>query len=278
MFWNTSKSKTAKNPFTVTKRFTAALFAALSCLMLFAFMSATGAISDARRTALAAAVEYAYLPTPVTMMFKNGAQYEPATSLPATYFVAVIENENADGYLKVSYLDITGYVRAADVEKVDYEPKFKYAEPSLLTFVEGSTTYLRSRPFSNGNSSVIADVPSDKSLVYYGTVDGDELYTGAGNKWYYVRYNDADGEMLYGYLYSAHARSVQPIKDNTIEKVEPPPDTTPPPVKPGEAGLPKGVSAAIIACLSLPAVGIMFYLFFKGRGSPKKTPRSFRDH
>ncbi len=161
---------------------------------------------------------YALMNGETPMYALVGSEYVPLTSLPATYFVRIDGEENAAGYVAANYFDINGYVRAAAVERVDYEPVTKYAtKHKLSVHNDGYAVNLRAQP-SHLESNVLLSIPSGSELYYYGTVDGTAQVEAVGNKWYYVRYSGAGNEVR-GYVYSLYC-TAETIPTNVIEKVE----------------------------------------------------------
>lgn len=199
---------------------------------------------------------YGYMPSDTTLYSDPECLYA-ITTLPATYFVIVLES-NGDVY-KVSYKDISGYIR--NIEVVDYEPVTKYASSRFGVNNDGYPVKLRSKPSEAG--SVITEIPPDKSGYYFGDVQGSALIQQVGNKWHYVSYNDGF-DTYYGYVYTSQV-TVSDIEPNVIEKVETG-------NKEGEELTPSPMSNTdfiLIACLCAPSVLIM-YLIFKDK---ERKPR-----
>lgn len=197
---------------------------------------------------------YGYINT-VTTLYSDAQCSDAVTTLPATYFVILLETRE-DCY-KVSYKDIAGYVK--DIEPVDYEPVTKYAAASFTANNDGYPVKLREEP--SPNAKVLTQVPDSESGYYYGDINGTALIPQVGNKWHYVNYNDGR-QTYYGYVYSSQV-TVTPIRNNVIEKVTYEKDeefTSSPSF---------GTEFIIIICLTVPSVLIM-YLVFKDK---KPQPR-----
>lgn len=191
---------------------------------------------------------YGYLHTD-TVLYGDPNLKTAITSLPATYFVTVLESY--EDCHKVSYKDITGYI--PDVEIVDFEPVTKWASTWFTVTNDGYPAKLRSLP--SKDSEIIMEIPAGKTGYYYGDADGDELLQNYGNKWRYVCYNDGLGD-YYGYVYSSQI-SVSEIKPNEIKKVEKVENNE------GEELSSPNVNTdfILIACLCIPSVLIMYLLF-----------------
>lgn len=208
-------------------------------------------------------VTYAYLPNSAVLCDASG---EAICTLPATYFV-LQEGGEVSGKIPVSYLDLSGYVRAADVEIVDYEPVTKFATLSARPDNDGMAVNLRDKPDSVAGT-VLCAVPAGSTLTLYGPREGGELFAGAGRTWQYVRYVD-NGLPRYGYIYAPQL-SCDAVQPNKIEKVE-----RPSPEEPSESAAGLEMShlgqIALIAAMCIPAGIVMLVLFY--RPDSKREPR-----
>ncbi len=200
------------------------------------------------------ALTFFIMPTKTTLYDDSLAA---VVDLPAGYFVLQSDTAAPDGYLKVVYDDIDGYVRSDSVKQVDYTPVTKYeTKVKFRCDNDSQPVNLRSEPRRAAN--VIMVLAATDGGHSYGATLGDELISGAGNVWYYVNVNGTRG-----YCYSAHIE-VESTPPNIIEKEEPPnvPTDTKPVTEEPES-MP-GVAAIIfIVALCLPVPFIMFYLFRK---------------
>lgn len=186
--------------------------------------------------------------------FKDGA-YVEVTVLPPTFYVAVL-NENEDGYNLVSYMDVTGFMKADAMEKVGFTPKTKYADCAFSVSNDGQGANLRSSPVRGDN--VIVVMPSGSGGKIVGTAAGDELISGAGESWYYVRYENGSN-VTFGYVYGAHVaaeafgegsdESLPPHENDTTEEREQPVFELSPPLQ-----------IVLIVSLCLPVVLCVFML------------------
>ncbi len=212
-------------------------------------------------------VTYAYLPAPAILYDANGAEI---CTLPATYFT-VLCGDSAEGKYPVSYLDLSGYLRSADVEIVDYEPVTKFPTLSATPRNDGMAVNLRDLPDQN-EGKVLVSVPADATLTLYGGRTGSELFAGAGTLWQYVRYTDSRGISYHGYIYAPQL-TCDPVVPNVIEKVV----HDVPTVSETEATLEWSNTSRmiLIAAMCVPAGLIMLVLFY--RPDCKRTPRHRKD-
>lgn len=208
------------------------------------------------------ALTFFLMPAPTTLY---DAELNPIVELPTGYFVMQREMSAPDGYLSVIYDDLGGYVKAEDVQAVDYTPVTKYE--TTVTFTcdnDGQPVNLRASP--RKNAQIIATLEKSAKGHCYGSIEGDALIADANRLWYYV---NIDGKR--GYCYYAHVK-VSPTPPNIIEKEEPD-SSTPTTTEPTDIKEPQsmsGVAAIIfIVALCIPVPFIMFYLFRKPKDDQK---------
>lgn len=197
---------------------------------------------------------YGYMST-TTTLYSDPHCLNAVTTLPATYFVIVLEE--TETCFKVSYKDIVGYVDS--IEIVDYEPVTKYASASFSVNNDGYPVKLREEP--SNTAEVITEVPPSEHGYYYGDVSGSALIPQVGDRWHYVSYDDGI-KTYYGYVYTSQV-TVSEIKDNVIEKVE---------QDKGEESIPSpvfGTDFLLIACLCVPSVLIMYLVFREKEYKPR---------
>ncbi|MCI9031797.1 MAG: SH3 domain-containing protein [Clostridia bacterium] len=145
-------------------------------------------------------VKYACMENGATLYSYDGSKYTELARLPSSYYVAVLK-ESDDGYLLVSYLDTTGYIKASELSRVDFTPKQKYASARFTVSNDSQPANLRARP--DKSSQIVAVMPDNARGTIIGTISGSELIAGAGKTWYYVRYENGE-TVSFGYAYSAH--------------------------------------------------------------------------
>ena len=230
----------------------------LFCLAVAIFCAL---VSNLYPTLIASAtveLSYAIIGQNALLYRKTNTQFAPVTTLPPSYFVAII-GEEENGYLRVSYLDIDGYMLASDLTAVDYTPKFKYAENTALTVSnDGHLVNFRATPTSSGK--VLATVNSGNSLYYYGQVAGEVSNEFIGDTWYYARFVSSDGTCLYGYIYSLYAHA-SPIPPNEIVAQTPPSEAVLPSVSASGFTSAQTREIVIIVSLCLPVLAISYLIF-----------------
>ena len=208
--------------------------------------------------------KYACMEKGATLYTLTESGYEQTAFLPATYFVTVVKDAG-DGYSLVSYLDVVGYMKNDELSGVDFFPKVKYASARFTVSNDSQPANLRLRP---GKDSPVSEVmPSGESGTAIGTIEGDELISGAGGKWYYVRY-ESGGEYRYGYVYGAHV-SVEAFGENTFEAEPSPPSHVTEKQEPSYSGLSLPLQTVLIVCLCTPVTVGAFML----RRKPNKAAR-----
>lgn len=203
-----------------------------------------------------AALTFFYMPSK-TMLYNFDMQ--EVVFLPAGYFVLQSDYDAPDGYIKVTYDDLEGYVKADSVQQVDYTPKTKYELTAKFTCDnDGQPVRLRAAP---KKSAQVLDVLSDNSTGrFYGAVEGEALIKDAGTDWYYV---SAQGK--HGYVYYAYVKADE-IPPNIIEKEQDQPDVptdATPQIVEDDGGMPTTAAIIFIVALCIPVPFIMYYLFKK---------------
>lgn len=204
-----------------------------------------------------AALTFFFMPAQ-TMLYDSAL--DEVVNLPAGYFVLQSDTEAPDGYIKVTYADIDGYVKADAVQAVDYTPVTKYELTATFTCDnDGQPVKLRAAP--KKSAEVLDVLGSAASGRLYGKVTGEMLIKDAGTDWYYV---SAAGKR--GYVYYAHVRA-DAIPPNVIEKEPEPTSEVPTDAKPqitkDDQGMPTTAAIIFIIALCIPVPFIMYYLFKK---------------
>ncbi|MDE7405790.1 MAG: SH3 domain-containing protein [Clostridiales bacterium] len=204
-----------------------------------------------------AALTFFFMPSQ-TMLYDSAMQ--EVVNLPAGYFVLQSDSEAPDGYIKVTYADLDGYVKADDVQAVDYTPVTKYELTATFTCDnDGQPVRLRAAP--KKSAEVLDLLGSSAKGRLYGSVTGEALIKDAGTDWYYV---SIEGKR--GYVYYAHVKA-DDIPPNIIEKEPTTPADAPATKEPkksdDEIGMPTTAAIIFIVALCIPVPFIMFYLFKK---------------
>ncbi|MCL2255287.1 MAG: hypothetical protein FWC11_00320 [Firmicutes bacterium] len=201
--------------------------------------------------------------------FREQNNNSKMTTLPETYFVVLLGNAQENGFIRISYLDITGYVLIDDIEVVDFEPRPRHHSATFTT-TQFYDNYVNLREAPNQSSSSVAQIAIGEELFFYGTIEGSSIV--GNSQWFFVRYENASGDIFHGYLHYHHGNASE-ILPNDYEIV--PPNTNQnPPIFPGNE-YPSNVFIAIaVIMLSIPAVIVMFLLFKKRKPVSRET-RSF---
>ncbi|MCL2860817.1 MAG: SH3 domain-containing protein [Firmicutes bacterium] len=203
-------------------------------------------------------------------MFSEQNETSKIVTLPETYFVIVLGDATESGFIRVSYLDLVGYVRFSDVEVVGFEPRPRHHTATFTTTQFYDSEYVNLRISPNQNSQSVAQIATGEELFFYGTIEGSSLF--GNNQWFKVRYENNDGAMFRGYLNYHHGTPSEIVPNNY--EIVPPPQIPNPPVIPGEEFYTNLFIAIFIIALSIPAVFIMF-LLFKKKQPVSREPRSF---
>ena len=210
-----------------------------------------------------------------TPMFSEQNENSKVFTLPETYFVIVLSNANSTetGFVRVSYLDIVGYIRINDIEIVNFEPRPRHHAAMFKTKQFYNSDYVNLREMPNQNSQSLAQVAINSELFLYGRIQGTSLV--GQSEWFYVRYEkETEGEVetIRGYL-NYHQGTASEIMPNNYEIVVPNTNNNPP-VIPGEEFYSSLFIAIFIIALSVPAV-IVLLLLFKKKKPTSREPRSF---
>lgn len=221
---------------------------------------AVASFSNASAAAYAsAAAQYALMASDTPFYAVTGDGYDVKTYLPSSYYVTV---EGTSGtYYRVSYGDLTGYVRQSAVTQVDYEPVTKYAYGSATLKSGIASVFLYE---SSDLSRVLATVGSDTAVDVYGYVDSGMLV-------YYCRIR-TNNSYVRGYVSPAGVNVVMPEK-NDGSKIVPPPEpddsknagTTPEEDEPASYVL----QIVLVVALVVPSV-IAVLLIFSGKKRPEE--------
>ena len=132
-------------------------------------------------------------------------------TLPESYFVMLLGEENQDFYL-ARYDDIDGYVRKSDVIVMDGTPSQPFASSQFRIFaLEGMRLY--SSPYFNDNN-ILTSIPYlADDLIYYGNMQGESI-PDKSNVWYFCEYQGTKG-----YVYSVFCDSLSIPTNNEIFNV-----------------------------------------------------------
>ncbi len=177
---------------------------------------------------------------------ENAALFE----IPYSYFVKV--ESVVDDYYKVSYNNISGYVKKDKVTLMNGVPQNPYAKATFKIFVP---YYLYQSP--SQNSSVIA-VDTSTTFTYYGTKSGQQVTSGS-NLWYYAS-ADIDGTTQFGYVFSGVTDYLSTITiNNESFKVISDKELSATPNSELKS-LSTGTKVMLIIAISIPCVLILYFL------------------
>ena len=140
--------------------------------------------------------------------------------LPNTFFVLLTGNANDENNLFYSaiYMDKNGYVKKNEVKPVSNIPQKPYANNLSFSVFSTSGLELRETP-QNTPFNIITEIPYlEKNLIYYGSLEGDEVIPDMTNEWYYCKYIN-NNSTYFGYLYAGYCYLLPPIPQNA-EAVE----------------------------------------------------------
>ena len=222
-------------------------------LCLFAVLILLALPISAKNNAYASEITYALIGENATLYRLSEGEFIPVTSLPSTYFVAIL-GEESSGYIKVSYLDIDGFIKASDITLVDY-----IAQSTSLTLSnDGHLVNFRASPSSQGK--ILSTISSGEIIYYYGQVSGENSNPLIGDTWYFARCVSSSGESIYGYVYSLYAVA-QPILPNEIVAENPPSESLSPSANTSVFSLGQTRQIVIIVSLCLPVLAISYLIF-----------------
>ena len=136
--------------------------------------------------------------------------------LEQSYFVKVVEVYD-NVYYKIKYLEFEGYIEKSKVGFVEEYPKEPFLTGITFDIYDLANVCMRSTPKTiPTDSNILCTINvSTKDLTYYGKCVGDEAMAGLGNVWYYAAYQDENGKVYKGYIYSPLTRNLSAIASST---------------------------------------------------------------
>ncbi len=194
--------------------------------------------------------------------------------LPASYFVLLTADAN-DKFYSCRYGDKTGYVKKDEVTAMYGTPLSPYANFANFRVFALDGIEMRSTPRKNP-LNVITKIPYlEDNLLYYGSIEGDELVPKKSSIWYYCKYIN-DEQSQFGYLYSSFCDEMAniPLNMEEFDKVEG--ELFPLPVQPNTPSthLSGTAKTLIIVGVSLPCVVILYLLIKPTLINEKSNKRS----
>lgn len=132
--------------------------------------------------------------------------------LEQSYFVKVVDIYDNIFY-KIKYLEFDGYVEKSKVCFVEEYPKEPFLTGITFDIYDLANVCMRSSPKTiPTDSNILCTINiSTKDLTYYGKCVGEEAMSGLGNVWYYCAYEDDNGKVFKGYIYSPLTRNLSAI-------------------------------------------------------------------
>ncbi len=195
--------------------------------------------------------------------------------IPRTYFVQLLGNEN-DLFYRASYNDISGYVLKSSVSCIDQTPLNAYVENVSFRVFTPNGANLRSSPNqTKGATNLITAIPFlETNLLYYGICEGEEAISYKGNIWYYCKYI-SQNSVVYGYVYSPLCDLLTPFSENQEKYEYITPNFTQSPQNPNDPNkfltITKPWQILVIVLISLPCLGIIYFLFKPTKIAGQKT-------
>lgn len=193
-------------------------FFTVAIVLLFVFLSIvvvkstqTKSVSVAKSTS-----GYAKVLTNDCYLLESPNQSSHLFLLEQSYFVKVVDIFD-DIFYKIKYLEFDGYVEKSKVAFVEEYPKEPFLTGITFDIYDLANVCMRSSPKSiPTDDNILCTINvSTKDLTYYGKCVGDEAMCGLGNVWYYAAYQDENGKVFKGYIYSPLTRNLSAIASST---------------------------------------------------------------
>jgi len=197
--------------------------------------------------------------------------------LPASYFVLLTADAN-DKFYSCRYGDKTGYVKKEEVTPMNGTPLSPYANFANFRVFALDGIEMRSTPRKNPLNVITKISYLEDNLLYYGSIEGDELVPKKSTIWYYCKFIDED-QSQFGYLYSSFCDELTniPLNMEEFDKIEG--DLFPLPVAPNSPSthLSGTAKTLIIVGVSLPCV-VILYLLIKPTLINEKSSKHSNKH
>ena len=180
--------------------------------------------------------------------------------IPISYFVLLTADAN-DKFYSCRYGDKVGYVKKDEVTPMNGTPLSPYANFASFRVFALDGIDMRSTPRKTPLNVVTRIGYLEDNLVYYGSIEGDELVPNKSTTWYYCKYINGETQ-TFGYLSSNFCDQLTniPLNMEEFEIVEgvlfPLPET---PLAPA-THLSGTVKTLIIVGVSLPCVVVLYLL------------------
>ncbi len=180
--------------------------------------------------------------------------------LPTSYFVLLTAEANNEFY-SCKYGDVTGYVKKEEVTAMNGTPVSPYANFANFRVFALDGLEMRSSPYKTPLNVLTEVGYLEDNLIYYGSIEGDQLIPKKSNTWYYCKYI-SENENYFGYLYSTFCDELTeiPLNMETFSKVEGELFPITIPEKKPSSELSGTAKTLIIVGVSLPCVLILYLL------------------
>lgn len=241
--------------------------------ILMVTLSTSGTVVHAESTSF-----FAQIQTENVFLFEDKGT-KPIFEIPNTYYVKLLEDE-VDGYYKAQYMNLTGFIRASEIQCVDEYPFTAYLENVNFRILASQSAELRSEPSrSLGLATLVCELPLyETNFVYYGKIQGEEVVPSRSNIWYYASYTK-NGVTQFGYIYSGLTDnftsystlplSLYPITKHNWASLEEDPVITPSFEPPTSSEL------VIIIAITVPALLLLFFML---KTSKKARPAQAKNN
>lgn len=210
---------------------------------------------------------YAKITSNGVYLQKTTDENSPMFELPYSYFVKY-ECSTGDFY-KVSYNNISGYVKKSDVTLMNGSPSYPYAKATFNVFVPYS---LYSSP--EQTSEIVCSLTTEDILQYNGKIDGQQV-TSQSKIWYCA--SIMKGSVTYcGYIFSGVTDNLSTISKNeeffdivneTELKSEP---------QSPEEFLSTGTKVILIVAIAVPSIFIIIFLIAPNKIQIVKTKHKLK--
>jgi len=183
---------------------------------------------------------------------ENSALFE----IPYSYFVKV--ESIVDDYYKVTYKDLSGFVKKDKAKLMSGTPTSPYAE---ATFQIYSSFSLYESPSKNSVAKIT--LAEQTSLAYYGIKTGQQL-SSKSNEWIFSS-TSQNGQIFYGYVYTGIVDIMPNINQNTETFETISEDIFNNSSSSELSSMSTGTKIMLIISISIPSILILYFLIKPNR-------------
>lgn len=193
---------------------------------------------------------YAKVENSGTFLYSTQSESSAMFEIPTSYFVKT--ESFGDVFYKVSYNNISGFIKKSNVSLMNGTPQTPYAQATFKLFV---ANYMYTN--TSQNSSVVCSVNTTDILNYIGKKDGEQVNS-SSNVWYYCKLAK-DGQEYYGYVFSGITDYLSSIPLNTesFERIN---ENTLTDDKQSLPALSSKTKIMLIISISIPSAMILYFL------------------